>query len=650
MGNSKTFIEPEFENIPQELKTLNRWVTWRAESDSPTEKPKKIPYDPNLPNSRASSTDPSTWGSFEQAEAAYHDGDRTGIGFVLNNDGIVGVDVDNCDTPEKVQQAVALLDSLNATYVEYSPSGQGLRAFGYAPPLKRGAKGKIDGMDVEVYSTGRYLTLTGKTVKSTGIGALQYFDELAAALSPNSNVNQETGEVQVLSAHDKHAELIRRVLDGDVYHDSLRDLAASFIANGMNGGAAVSQLRALMSASRAEKDGRWESRYKDIPRLVMSAQEKFSPLQVELKQTAEGVEIDLFERLGVVRGDEVNGDIPPPDELVQDVITKGSSSVFYGDSNSGKTFLAIDMCCAIALGRDWMGKKTEQNIALYLATESANSVLTRINAYQKFHQVKLENLYVVTVPLNFFRSDDDIVKVVELIKRIEEERGMKVAITVSDTLARIASGANENSGTDMSPVMERFDYLARLTGTHSLAIHHSGKDQAKGARGWSGIRAHIDTEIEITELKDGVRSAEITKQRELSSKNTAIYFKLHPVEIGVTKFGAVATTCVVEEATDYALEEDTKEPKTLSKSRQLFEQAVMACGRIDHAGDIYISADEWNEYTKTLDFVSDGARRNALSRAKKDLVEGALISAKGGGYIAEDMMMKSALRLHFNKG
>ena len=59
-------------------------------------------------------------------------------------------------------------------------------------------------------------------------------------------------------------------------------------------------------------------------------------------------------------------------------------------------------------------------------------------------------------------------------------------LIVVDTFAQVTPGANENSGEDMGPVMARFDAVAQATGAAILVIHHNGKDQAKGARGWSG--------------------------------------------------------------------------------------------------------------------------------------------------------------------
>ena len=345
---------------------------------------------------------------------------------------------------------------------------------------------------------------------------------------------------------------------------------------------------------------------------------------------------DILRQLDVVFADELGDNYHMPDELVQGLITVGSSSVVYGDSNSGKTFFVLDMCCAIARGVEWMGRKTEPGLVIYLATESPNSIKTRLQAYQRHHGCLVPNFAVVQVPVNFYERNTDVTAICKLVEMTEAKYGQKARIIVGDTLARISAGANENSGEDMGPVMARFDALSKETGAHVLVIHHNGKDQAKGARGWSGIRAHIDTEIELVE-KDGQRTATITKQRELPGKMTEIYFGLHVIKLGTTKWGDDATSCIVVSLDESELikNQPPKEPKALAAYRQYFEKAVISSGRFDlKLNAPFISSDAWNEYTKQLKHESDGSRKTYLSKAKKELLKAGYVQEALGGYMA----------------
>jgi primase-polymerase (primpol)-like protein len=162
--------EPRWDSIPAQLKALQQWVCWRYEFRDG--RWTKVLYHPN--GSRARSTDAATWVSFEQAQRAYAASQTTdaafdGVGFVLKEGGgIVGFDFDHClklvqgtieITKRTIAEYVAILDS----YTETSPSGDGLRvlAFGELPSRDR----KLG--RVEMYSAGRFLTITGNHFADT---------------------------------------------------------------------------------------------------------------------------------------------------------------------------------------------------------------------------------------------------------------------------------------------------------------------------------------------------------------------------------------------------------------------------------------------------------------------------------------------------
>jgi hypothetical protein len=298
--------------------------------------------------------------------------------------------------------------------------------------------------------------------------------------------------------------------------------------------------------------------------------------------------IDVIEKLNAVFGDQLGIDYEAPNELVEGLMTIGSAVVVYGDSNSGKTFWALSVAASVAMGTECYGRKTDPGLVVYLASESPASIRSRIQALKKYHNDDLENLVVVQAPVNFYLGDGDATDVIGLVKTVEQMKGQPVRLIVGDTLARISAGANENSGEDMGPVMSRFDVVAAATGACMMIIHHNGKDAAKGSRGWSGIRAHIDTEIEVNE-KEGVRSVTVTKQRELPSKGDAIYFKLHVIEMGKTKFGKPATTCVAIPDDDSQTQNPHQPLTKYDQNVQLLERAWRVSGAEMRNNSPYLS-------------------------------------------------------------
>jgi len=248
--------------------------------------------------------------------------------------------------------------------------------------------------------------------------------------------------------------------------------------------------------------------------------------------------------LSVIFAHDLHEDFTPPNELVEGVLTAEDGSILYGDSNSGKTFFVIDLACAIARGVDWMGRKTEPGLVVYLAAESPASVRRRLQAYQKHHNVRVMNFAIVQSPIDLFDGETDTDAVIQVVHLLQKQCGQKARLIVGDTLARLSAGANENAGQDMGLVVRHFDRIRNECNAHFMLIHHSGKNAAAGARGWSGVRAAVDTEIEVTDLPSG-RCAEITKQRDLGTKGIRIGFRLDTVMLGLTKWKSPATSCVV---------------------------------------------------------------------------------------------------------
>lgn len=339
---------------------------------------------------------------------------------------------------------------------------------------------------------------------------------------------------------------------------------------------------------------------------------------------------DIITKLKAVFGDELGTEYEAPDELIEGLLVMGSLTVTYGDSNSGKTFWALAMAAHIAMGRDFCGRKVDPGLVVYLASEAPGSIRSRMQAMKRYYDHDLADLAMVPLPMNFYEGDEDANDVIALVQAVSELKGKPVRLIVGDTLARLSAGANENSGEDMGPVMARFDRVAQATKAALHIIHHNGKDQAKGARGWSGIRAHIDTEIEVAE-KDGIRSASVTKQRELPGKGEAIYFRLEVVEMGITKFGQTATTCVAvhdQEATDT---KPHKKPTKHDENIRTIERAWDKSGREIRDEMPYISRSALREL-----LIKDGAsERTAKNKTESSRADGLISPMLNAGTLEQ---------------
>jgi hypothetical protein len=149
--------------LPAELADGSCWVAWREQVRDG--KATKVPTDPHT-GQNASTTNPRTWGTLEQA-LAYHQrtNNSSGVGRVLSADGgLVGIDLDGSVDERGVVEPWArrILDRFPGAYVERSPSRRGLKMWFRG----RFSGRKIDGYAgagtaVEMYGSGRYFTVTG---------------------------------------------------------------------------------------------------------------------------------------------------------------------------------------------------------------------------------------------------------------------------------------------------------------------------------------------------------------------------------------------------------------------------------------------------------------------------------------------------------
>jgi hypothetical protein len=221
---------------------------------------------------------------------------------------------------------------------------------------------------------------------------------------------------------------------------------------------------------------------------------------------------------------------------------------------------------------------------------------------------------IVKSPIDLYAGGADTNRVIELVHRLERHRRVKCELIVGDTLSRLCAGANENSGEDMSIVVRHVDRIRHACAAHFLLIHHTGKDAARGMRGWSGMRAATDTEIEVTaDAINGVHAAEITKQRDISGKGDRIGFRLEVVEMGVGKWGKPTTSCVVISTDAPPKLERGKRPSEIAGAIAEFLTArgtgIKKGDLVDHFEDRYPRTSVYRELRKML---GDGRLRDCV--------------------------------------
>lgn len=257
------------------------------------------------------------------------------------------------------------------------------------------------------------------------------------------------------------------------------------------------------------------------------------------------------------------------EQLVEDVLTVGGLSVMYGESNSGKSFLACDMACAIGSGQTWLGKRTVKGAVLYVAGEGSESIKLRVLAWRQKHEAATA-VAIVPVAVNLLDPAADVGRIVAACAAVMARYSMAVSLIVIDTLARAFGGGNENASEDMGAVITHADLLRTKTSAHVMFVHHAGKDSSKGSRGHSSLKAASDTEIEVIgEQSTHLHTASVTKQRDLGSRGEQFTAKFSVVRMGTDQWGKPITTCVVDSTDELAA------PRTNKAKANALETAVI---------------------------------------------------------------------------
>lgn len=233
------------------------------------------------------------------------------------------------------------------------------------------------------------------------------------------------------------------------------------------------------------------------------------------------------------------------DYVVKGVIPANSLCSTYGASGSYKSFLACSWACHVATGRHWGGRRVAHGSVMYVVGEGGIGVPRRIKAWEIVNDERVKNLYLVNRPI-FPAVPLDVDEMVIASRQVERETGKPVRMIILDTLARCFGGNDENDARDMGAFIRGCDELKRRIGATVLVVHHSGKDETKGARGSSAFRASLDAEYRIR--REGADSEALviscTKMKDAEELKEAAY-DLRVVELFTDTDGELITSLVV---------------------------------------------------------------------------------------------------------
>lgn len=233
----------------------------------------------------------------------------------------------------------------------------------------------------------------------------------------------------------------------------------------------------------------------------------------------------------------------PTEYLIKNLLPAAELIVLFGAPGAGKSFLVLDAACALARGlENWFGYRIpKKRRVAYICAEGAGGFRKRVRAYALHHDIDVASIDLFVIPATpSFLDGDDVSKLIRAMHPYGP-----FGLVVIDTLAKTMAGGNENSSEDMGRAISQCNLVASVLHTTVLLVHHSGKDEARGARGHNSLRGAADTELEVSRDVIG-RWMHVAKQKD-GEDGADRGFRLVSVTVGEDGDGDPITSCVVEQ-------------------------------------------------------------------------------------------------------
>ena len=564
-------ITPHLRNVeaPAAIRELEGWVIWRFE-DNPGKKPRKVPYYANggkRHGEQGGPKDVANLVTFDAAKAAAVRRGFDGVGFAtIPQFGICALDFDDCIKDGRIHPDVEQL--LVDTYAEFSPSGKGVRLF-FKGDLGNGKAIRGGEYGMECFSSRGFVTFTGNTLEMT---ELLGNDDTIAPINDNvrtlyaQRFARSTEPVEVTTSGDPAGLTIAQIeqclaaLPTDLHYDDWLAVGMAIHCETRGEGFELWEEWSLGSSkysNREYNEERWRSFGKNGGAsvtgrtLVKLANEHGARISLNAPASPDEFEDLVEQALDQAETSGLRFTFEPVHQfssatalpwIIKGVLPQAGLAVVYGASGSGKSFAVLDMCFAIARGLPWRAKRTKQGRVAYIAAEGAEGFRKRLAAYAQHHGVDLSE-----VPMTVLNAAPNLMEIKDakdLAAGVIAAGGADVIVV--DTFAQTTPGANENAGEDVGKALGHCKRLHELTGALVVLIHHSGKDASKGARGWSGLRAAADAELEI--VREGnLRAIRLSKNKD-GEDGLQWGFALDVVTLGADEDLDPITSCVVVEA------------------------------------------------------------------------------------------------------
>jgi KaiC/GvpD/RAD55 family RecA-like ATPase len=182
--------------------------------------------------------------------------------------------------------------------------------------------------------------------------------------------------------------------------------------------------------------------------------------------------------------------LPDKEELIKDVLEKGTVSMIYGPAGTGKTFSSLHISYCVAHGISWFGHEVKKGRVWYINTEGGRGLKPRIAAWRKeYKRGKTSNIEFITWPVHLKEHSQELLDTVE-------EADEKPDLLVVDNYSMCATGTNQNDQMEVTRTLMVLHEIAQRYGCHCLLVHHS--NWTGKVNGSAAFRNHVDTMLDLS--------------------------------------------------------------------------------------------------------------------------------------------------------
>lgn len=353
----------------------------------------------------------------------------------------------------------------------------------------------------------------------------------------------------------------------------------------------------------------------------------------------------------LTRGTSFLSQPAPLQWIIKGWLPANSTTMIFGESGVGKTFVSLSMCCAIATGQSWNGLRTTSGSVVYLAGEGNYGLRQRIASWARSNNIdNLDNLLVSNRAIDM----DSPGAAAQILKAIRTLTDGIVTLVVIDTLNNHMSG-DENSARDTRAMLNSCNIVAAAVQASVMLVHHVGHQVEKvRARGSSAWRAALDTSIAVMRSKDDEDLIEVscTKMKDAEDPKP-LYGRLQKVDLNWFDEDGEAIAGAVFAIEDAPVPSTKQESEFRSEIRKL-SNAWWKAGAEVREGLPYVARNDLIKYLVENEGVKDDTAKMYVKESKKgrliyNLLTAQIVSPFDKGWLICDQVLSSTLLMGKNE-